>query len=302
MANIKRPGPQNIPPERSGTLIETEEEVRQAILSGLKGQQQAAPVDRPAPAFAPERPAPVAPPPAQQPVSPFRPTSRPPVAILTVCDDGKTDGETIRIRAPKFVIGRTEGDLRISIDSRISSRHVEITLQSMGGVHRWVVTDLQSTHGLFVRVSRTVLNDRSEFLVGGGRYRFESPQPAGEATMDVGAEQGPGDFGRTRGWADEPGPLRPPALTELIGGDVGNRTLLIRPEYWIGTDPSCPICRPDDPFCEPRHARLFRTPSGGWHVEHNRSFNGLWLKMSQIVVDSTIRFQVGEQRFQIRVG
>ena len=95
---------------------------------------------------------------------------RPPVAVLTVFDDGKTDGEIIRIRDHRFIIGRTEGDFCIPLDGRISARHVEITHQVVGGLHRWVVTDLQSTHGMFVRVSRTVLADKAEFLVGNGRY------------------------------------------------------------------------------------------------------------------------------------
>ena len=89
--------------------------------------------------------------------------------------------------------------------------------------------------------------------------------------------------------------------TELLGNEIGNRTLLVKPEYWIGTDPGCPICRPDDPFCEPRHVRLFRSPNGGWHAEHNKTVNGLWIRMPQIVVDPMVRFQIGEQRFQIKV-
>jgi FHA domain len=297
-----RPGPLNAPVERTGTLIETEEEVRQAILSGLKGQQQAVPVDRavvPQTQPAPGQSAFVQPVTAAQAVSPYRPTARPPIAILTVFDDGKNEGEVIRIRDQKFVIGRTEGDLKIPLDGRISARHVEITLQAIGGIHRWVVTDLQSTHGMFVRVSRTVLSDRSEFLVGNGRYRFETPQGLAEATVDEGAE--PAGFGQTRGWADGPSPFRVPAVTELIGNEIGNRMLLVKPEYWIGSDPTCAISRPDDPFCEPRHVRLFRGHSGGWHAEHNKTFNGLWIRMAQIVVDATVRFQIGEQRFQIKV-
>ncbi|MGO9596403.1 MAG: FHA domain-containing protein [Isosphaeraceae bacterium] len=310
MTQPSRPGQPNRSVEQSSTLIETEEEIREAILAGLKGQQQAVPVDRP---VAP--PPPIAQPPGQAPqsiptahppalpaanaASLYRPTSRPPLAILTVFDDGKSDGELIRIRAPKFTIGRTEGDLRIPIDGHISSRHVEITLQVLGGVHRWVVTDLQSTHGMFVRVSRTVLNDRAEFLVGNGRYRFETPHALADQTTSEMPDDG--GFGQTRGWADGPSPFRAPALTELLGNEIGSRTLLVKAEYWIGTDPGCPICRPDDPFCEPRHVRLFRGRNGGWHAEHNKTVNGLWIRMPQIVVDPMVRFQIGEQRFQIKV-
>lgn len=272
--------------ERSGTVIETDEDVRQAILSGYKAQ----PTAPPTPAVKPVE--------AARSANLFRPTGRPPVALLTVQDDGRNDGEVIRIRQPRFVIGRAEGDLTIPIDGRISSRHVEITLQSVGGLHRWVVTDLQSTHGMFVRVSRTALADGAEFLVGNGRYYFEAPHAAGGDTVDF-VPGGP-STGETQGWDPGPGPLRLPALTELVGGEIGNRLLLVKPEYWIGSDPTCPVCRPDDPFCEPRHVRLFRS-RGRWHAEHNKTQNGLWLRMSQIVAESMIQFQIGEQRFRLKV-
>src|SRR5262245_12937100 len=125
--------------ERSGTLIETDEDVRQAILARQKAQGQSAPQPQPEP-----QPGPAAQPLARE-ASAYRPTARPTIAMLTVYDDGKLDGEVIRIRDQRFVIGRTEGNLTIPIDSRISARHVEITHQVVGGLHRWVVTDLQST-------------------------------------------------------------------------------------------------------------------------------------------------------------
>ncbi len=142
----------------------------------------------------------------------------------------------------------------IPLDGRISGKHVEITHQFVGGLHRWVVTDLQSMHGMFVRVSRTVLADKAEFLVGNGRYRFDDPQAGADETADQATNAG--NFSETQGLSDGPGAFRPPALTELLGKEIGNRALLVKNEYWIGSDPSCPICRPDDPFCEPRHVRL----------------------------------------------
>ena len=235
-----------------------------------------------------------------RPAIPFRPMARPKVAMLTVCDDGRTDGEVIRIRGHRFVIGRTEGDLTIPIDARISARHIEITLQTIGGAHhRWVVTDLQSTHGLFVRVSRARLAEQAEFLVGSGRYRFDAPRyAAGSSSEHLANEQ---SSSQTHGWADSNSNFRPPALTELLGDEIGNRALLEKPEYWIGTDPACAICRANDPFCEPQHVRLHRKSSGAWHAENNKTQNGLWVRMSQVTVESLAQFQIGEQRFQLRV-
>src|SRR5262249_13035250 len=153
---------------RRRTVIVTEEEMCQAVSASLRGRQQGPPIDP----FPVARPVPD----TGRPAGPFRPTARPPVLLLTVCDDGKPDGEVIRIRDHRFVIGRIEGDLTIPLDGRMSARHVEITHQVVGGLHRWVITDLQSTHGMFVRVSRTALANKAEFLVGSGRYRLDIPQ------------------------------------------------------------------------------------------------------------------------------
>ena len=287
--------PANPYPEGSGTILETDEDVRQALMADLQARQPAvAPPARARPAFEAPRPL------IGTVASPYRPTVRPPVPILTVFDDGKSDGETVRVRDGKFSIGRTEGHLRFPLDGRMSSKHVEITLQVVGGLNRWVITDLQSSHGLFIRVSKIALADKAEILVGNGRYRFDANQPDTGQTVD-GIDASATDSGQTRGWTDGPGPFRPPALTELLGREIGNRILLTRPEYWIGADPSCPISRPDDPFCEPQHARVFRNSKGGWSAEHNKTQNGLWLRMTQITVDSVVHFQIGEQRFRLKV-
>jgi FHA domain len=262
----------------SGTLLETDDEIRQALLAGIKTAEQ----DATAP-----------------PAVPYRPTGRPPMVLLTICDDGAADGEVVRIRSPRFIIGRIHGDLTVPFDKRMSSRHVEITHQRVGGVHRWVVTDLQSRHGLFVRVSRALLADQAEILVGNGRFRFDAPafeqQETGENI------QADPDSNHTHGLSEGAGVFRPPALTEVLGQGIGNRIVLVKPEYWIGSDPTCHICRPDDRFCEPRHAHVYSTPQGKWFAEHNKSQNGLWLRMPQVKVEKSIQFQIGEQRFRLRV-
>jgi len=264
--------------EHSGTLLETDDDIRQALLAGIKSSEQNI---------------------TARPAVPYRPSGRPPLVLLTVCDDGAADGEVVRIRSPRFIIGRTHGDLKIPFDKRMSSRHVEITHQRVGGIHRWVVTDLQSRHGLFVRVSRALLTDKAEIFVGKGRYRFDAPPSEPQDTGDnVPAEA---DSNHTHALSEGAGAFRPPALTEILGEGIGNRIILVKPEYWIGSDSICLICRPDDQFCEPRHARVYYTPKGQWFAEHNKSQNGLWLRMSQVKVEKTIQFQIGEQRFRLKV-
>ena len=230
---------------------------------------------------------------------PFRPTLRPPIPILTVFDDGRTDGETIRIRAPKFVIGRTEGDLTIPLDGRMSARHVEIALQSIDGTPRWVLNDLQSRHGLFIRVTRTALFGRAEFLVGGGRYRFEGPADPDVTIAEL--DDPNGLDGRDGSPLNPPAPSPSASLTELLPNGDGARRVLDDDEYWIGTDPSCVVQRADDPFCEARHVRIWRSTSDLWNIEHDHPFNGLWIRARRFVLEAPVRFQAGEQRFQINV-
>jgi hypothetical protein len=266
--------PAGPPPQRTATVLETDEDVRRALQSGA--------------AAAPRPVGPTA--------QPFRPTQRPPVALLTVCDDGKSDGEVIRLRVARFAIGRTEGDLLIPHDDQISSRHVEIVRQQAGGQWRWVVTDLQSTNGLFVRASRVALSDGTELLVGRGRYRFEAT--VADGTVEYVSDA---PTSSTVAWGGAASPVPQAVLTELVPGGVGARVTLTGVEYWIGTDPTCAVCRAGDPFTELRHVRLHRD-ARGWHAENNKSPNGLWLRVPHITVDAACLFQIGEQRFRLQVG
>ena len=112
--------------------------------------------------------------PAARQEQPFRPTVRPAAAILIMCDDGENTGEVFRLRSDRFIIGRTEGDLQLPDDEQISSRHVALTRQVISGTTRWVVTDLQSRNGLFVRVGKAPLPHLAEVL---SRQRAVSIRP-----------------------------------------------------------------------------------------------------------------------------
>ncbi|QEL20031.1 FHA domain-containing protein [Limnoglobus roseus] len=227
----------------------------------------------------------------------FQPTVRPPVAVLTVCDDGKESGEMVRIRSERFIIGRSEGHLILDHDDLISGRHLEITRQFLGRDYRWIITDLNSTNGMFVRIRRGPLDSGSEFLIGNGRYRFESAMDETEPEEFVPYEsRGP----KTR-YQGQEFHTRYPALVELVGGQPQMKLQLIYPEYWIGTHPECVIARPDDPFADPKHARLFRDDDARWWFENNNSVNGIWLRQVQWEVRGQCKFQIGEQRFKLDV-
>jgi hypothetical protein len=232
---------------------------------------------------------------------PFCPSSRPNMAVLVVIDDHEDeDGETVRIRAASFVIGRVQGDLVIPHDSNISGRHAEIQRRVEGGKFQWYLRDLQSTNGTYIRVAGGILRDEQEMLIGGRGYRFEMP-----AGADSDTPEGPGGPAATRKWIGGSieqlaGSLNP-ALVELTPQGDGRRFVLSRPEQWVGRDPAQCTVVLEDPLASPRHARVYRDPKGRWMIQNNRSRNGLWMRITEVPLERGGQFQCGEQRFLIRI-
>jgi pSer/pThr/pTyr-binding forkhead associated (FHA) protein len=230
---------------------------------------------------------------------PFRPSCRPPMAILTVLDDGEDVGEMIRIRSDLFVIGRVRGDLVIEHDSGISGQHAEISRQMEGSNARWCLKDLQSTNGTFVRVSSSLLKHGQELLIGCRRLMFEGP------SLDTSAEEKARDERTTtRKWqnlskTDPAGGT--PTLVEITPLGAGRRHPLKLSEQWLGRDPhQCAIVL-DDPMTSPVHAKFSRSERGQWVVTNARSMNGVWARVAEIALDRGGQFQCGEQRFIIKI-
>src|SRR5262249_23906879 len=107
-----------------GTRLESVDEIRQAIQARLPpagGLGPAPPAPRGPAGGAVPPAAPAAPAPPPEPETPlYRPSRRPTTGLLTVFDDGRDEGEQIRLRGDRFIIGRTEGDLVIPHDGLLS--------------------------------------------------------------------------------------------------------------------------------------------------------------------------------------
>lgn len=192
---------------------------------------------------------------------PFRPILRRPLVLLHVIDDGREDGETIRLRGDRLLIGRTDGDVTIPHDITMSTRHALLECEA-GQV--WQLSDVGSAGGTFVRVLSARLHDGSSLQLGATRFRF-----------DAGAE---------------------PCLVELEPDGEGARHPCRGPLVTIGhTGSGCDIGIAD-PFVSPVHAELRHTP-GGWRIE-NRGLNGLWVRITgPVKLAHPSQFQCGEQRF-----
>jgi pSer/pThr/pTyr-binding forkhead associated (FHA) protein len=224
----------------------------------------------------------------------FRPVRRPPMALLSVLDDGREDGEWVRLRTPRFVIGRTEGDLVIAHDSMMSSRHAEITRQLEKDRYRWYLTDLESTNGSYLKIASVVLKHGQEVLIGSHRLRFNAAPP--------GAVVSPGDSAtQTQGWQPVAPDVLVPSLIEITTQGEGQRYFLHNLDNWIGRDGGqCSVVLANDPLVDLRHARLHRDPKGRWRLDNNKSRNGTWLRIDKVLLDGTSHFLLGEQRFLVK--
>jgi pSer/pThr/pTyr-binding forkhead associated (FHA) protein len=230
---------------------------------------------------------------------PFKPVDRPPMAVLTVVDDGEDTGEKVRIRASTFLIGRVDGDVVIPHDSGISARHAEIVRRPEGGQFRWYLRDLQSTNGTFVRASTVNLNQDQEVLIGRGRFKYDSGAKTSAALPH--ADEPPDE---TRKWSVPSQKVLEaglPALVELTPKGPGRRYILTEPEFYIGRDAERCQMVLDDPTVDARHARAFKDGKNRWVLENLRSVNGLWVRIQEIPLERGALFQCGEQRFLMKV-
>jgi FHA domain len=268
------------------TRLETEEDVRRALMMHRPGARPAA-----SPVVGGPAPADDGPP-------LFRPSLRPPTPILTIYDDGTESGETVRIRQQEFVIGRTEGDVAIPHDGQLSSRHAALQFKESKGKSRWTLVDLKSKNGTFVRIGHAVLDHGMEFIVGRTRLRFEC-RPVAHA---AGSKSSRAAEQATQMWQDHSAAELSPTLIELTAAGAGHRVLLNKPEIWLGKDAGhCQMVLPADPFVSARHARIRCDEEGRWVLENNKSVNGVWLKIDQIAFKGSCRFMLGEQQFAVQV-
>lgn len=261
--------------EDTGTRMESVDEIRQALQARRKPTEKEA-VEEPD-------------------TLDFRPVRRPSMAMLCLLDDGRQEGEWIRLRRDVTVIGRSEGEILIPHETEMSGRHLAITRQSDKDRFRWFLNDLDSRNGSFARISKSILRQGQEILLGGKRYRFNAANAAAALAPDT-AAQG------TRAFQSIQASDLIPSLVEITAHGEGQRLFLKQQENWIGRDASlCSVVLANDMMVSPRHAKIFRDAKGVWYLENSGSRNGTWLRFKKLPVETFSQFQVGEQRCLLKI-
>ncbi len=226
------------------------------------------------------------------------------MGILHILDDGDTTGEIVRVRATSFVIGRVDGSLIIPHDSGMSGRHVEIVRRDDGGgMWTWLLRDLNSSNGTFVRASSVALSRGQEFMIGGRLFRFDAPPPSASAEhpVPVAVSTQKWEVPGRQSTADLNAKSSTAALVEIAKGTADRRHPLTEKEHWLGRDLGASSIVVDDPYVDPRHARVYRDERGHWVVANDRSRNGLWGRISEVAITRGGYFLCGEQRFLFKV-
>ncbi len=99
---------------------------------------------------------------------PFSPRRRPSYPQLCILDDASENEETLRLRSDRLTIGRENCDLSFPAEGLMSRQHAMISLQEVSPDHwSWVLEDLSSRNGVFVRCKEFSLRPGNEFLIGG---------------------------------------------------------------------------------------------------------------------------------------
>ncbi|APZ95551.1 FHA domain-containing protein [Fuerstiella marisgermanici] len=235
--------------------------------------------------------------PADQPMR-FRPSRRPPTALLTILDDGSdTEGQLTRIRTTKFTLGRVGCDVNIPFDPDLSSVHATLECVHKRGEYRWFLVDQASTNGTFLRAYKARPKHGAELMIGSRRYEFRTSTSA-HNPVKADPEQ---TITYIKSSSDE-ALLAIPRLVEVTGTDCPGRSFTLDQDIVeIGQDAGCDVRIENDPYVSPLHAKLTKEPQQRWLLEDQKSVNGVWIRINRIALAHQAEFQLGQQRFVFEV-
>jgi len=196
----------------------------------------------------------------------YRPSNRPPMALLQLIHDGQMTTSLYPIMKDRFRIGRAEGDVVVPFDLWMSGKHAEIQRRRRGELFYWVIKDLKSTNGTFIHTSQAELQNGDELFLGRERYRFLLQDgKAGIAHATKGSGQ--------QWWVK------------------GSKVILGR----SASSEMKPL--QTDPYLDPIHAEITRNEEGKWILKDKNSRNGTWYRIDEAELLPQCLFQLGEQRF-----
>lgn len=164
--------------------------------------------------------------------------------LVAILKDG-SDGRVFPLMGEQVDVGRSEGEVTLPDDPYLSPRHARLQKGAQG----WILRDLDSVNGIFVRIREPVdVSDGDMLLIGQQVLRFETLAD-GELPLGPASLQGVLVFGTP----EVPRVARlVQYTTEGVGRDVH---YLYRDETVLGRE-NGDIVFTDDPFLSRRHAAI----------------------------------------------
>jgi pSer/pThr/pTyr-binding forkhead associated (FHA) protein len=213
----------------------------------------------------------------------FYPVHRPKTPTLFMMDDNQETAEAFRLRLPQTVIGRTRGDILVPNDAHVSERHVEIRRELVDNQYTWLLSDLRSTNGTYLRILKQFLDDGDCLLLGGRYFRFSQFDPEDP-------EENVGKFGLVEFAHPKNEQRRLFFLSKDQDNVIGNSQHDINGNEW------------EDKYLDGRHAKIVCDPDSHWSIEDLDSHNGTWVRVNSLKLEDGISFQLGGQRFTFSIS
>jgi len=212
--------------------------------------------------------------------------------LVVVGGDGQ-EGPSFPMTGDQVDIGRIEGNVVLPDDKYMSPRHARIVRLK----NQWFVRDLESTNGVFVRLSGPHdLTDGDLLLVGVEVLRFEVVKDA-ELGLGPAIQHGTLVFG-------SPALPRPARLVQrTVEGVARDVYHLHRPETVLGRE-SGDIVFTDDPYMSRRHAMIRRSAaSGTFTLTDLGSSNGTFVAIrGDWLLQDGDSIRVGQHLFRVELA
>jgi pSer/pThr/pTyr-binding forkhead associated (FHA) protein len=200
-------------------------------------------------------------------------------------------------------IGRAQGDVIVADDQYLSPRHARLAKRPDGaGPGKgagWVLTDLASTNGIYLRLNRdggnkeVPLEDQDLFLVGQQVLKFDVVRDAEEGLAPA-TQHGTLLFGTPVV------PRHARIRQQTVEGITRDVFHVQKTETVLGRE-SGDIVFTDDPFLSRRHAAIrYEATNRRFFLADLGSSNGTFIQIrGEVPVRSGDQFRIGQQLFRI---
>ncbi len=187
--------------------------------------------------------------------------------------DGASVRRTHVLHEGRTTVGRSEGDILVSEDAAMSTQHAAFDVEG----RRCVITDLGSTNGSFVALTRGEPLEAGSVLLAGSQRLL------------------------LRGGRDGNGVSRDELVQILPLGHSGRIRTIDKDSIVVGKSPRSDFCFSDDHYISRRHAEIVRT-ARGLVVRDLGSTNRTYLIVKdERPLEDGDRIVLGEQLFEYRI-